>query len=659
MSRFCLLLACFLVLPLSAAEKRALTFEDFFTMKRISNPSLSPDGSAVLFRVRQADIESNKLNGAVYMADLKTGDIKLMADNAGSPVWRPDGGAIAYIHGGQIYINELDGSVSRQVTDVEAGASGPRFSPDGKWLLFVSTVSTKPPADHSGKLIENLLFRQWNSWVDGHRNHVFMIAADGSGEPRDLTPGDFDSPPLSLGSSHDYTFSPDGKKVAFVKNTDEMVAASTNNDIFEVDLATGKETRITTRRGGDTEPHYSPDGRYIAYVSMERPGFEADQKVIHLYDRKTGKHRPLKHQPDHSAGGLVWTPDSKTLYYVTRFQGARSIFKIGIDGGVERITKDLTDSNLSLAAGKLAFLRQSTTMPGEIFVMDLKTNELKQVTDLNGDKLAQFEMNDWEPFWFDSPNGAKVQGFLIRPPFFEEGRKYPMTFLIHGGPQGMWGNLWHFRWNAQMFAAEGNAVVMINPHGSKGYGQKFCDAVTRDWGGLPYQDLMKGLEVALERYPFIDGDRLSAAGASYGGYMINWIAAQEEHPFKAFVSHNGVFNMPSMAFATEELWFTEWEFGGTYMENPELYEKWSPHRLAKNFDTPMLVVHSEKDYRVPINQGIELFTAHRRQGIPTQWLYFPDEDHFVGKPHNARMWWRTVHGFINKHGNKSKKASGS
>lgn len=640
------------LLPLlsSAGEKRALDFETFFTMKRVSNAAIAPDGSGVLYRIRQAQIGENNYRAWIYHINLSDGVVRLMTpedQNAGSPTWRPDGKAFAYTSGGQVYVKHLDGSAAKKITNMKAGAGAPRWSWDGKHLLFVSTVKTKPDADHSGRVLDQLLFRHWNAWTDDHRSHVFMVPADGSKEPVDLTPGDFDTPPISLGSAHDYTFSPDGKHVAFVKNTDPMVAASTNNDIFEVDLETKKETRITTRKGSDFEPHYSPDGRYIAYVSMEREGFEADRHEVNLYDRKSGEHRRLEHG-DHSADGLVWSADSKHIYYQARVHGARSLFRIDLKGGSERLTEETYDGNISIAGDTLVFERQTTTMPTEIFAMDLKSKAVTQITQANTKVLGELEMNDWESFWFDSENGAKVQGFVIKPPHFEAGKKYPMTYLIHGGPQGMWGNLWHYRWNAQMFAAPGQVVVLVNPHGSKGYGQKFCDAVSRDWGGLPYRDLMKGVEVALERFDYIDGAQLSAAGASYGGYMINWIAGHK-HPFKALISHNGVFNMPSMAFATEELWFPEWEFGGTYMDNPELYEKWSPHHKAKDFFAPMLVIHSELDYRVPINQGIELFTAHQRRGITSQWLYFPDEDHFVNQPKNARMWWRTVHGWIKTH----------
>ncbi|PIE03447.1 MAG: dipeptidyl aminopeptidase [Acidobacteria bacterium] len=635
-----------------ASEKRALTFEDMFSMRRVSSGVISPDGTKALYRVSVANIDENKLCSRIVMVDLQTGETKPMTPagtNAGSPVWSPDGSFFLFSSGGQIHKKGFDGSACVALTEHPDGAGGPCLSRDGKQLLFASTVSTgkEKEFEHSGMLIDRLMFKHWNRWVFGQRNHLFLTSTDTLSEGKDVTPGDFDAPPLDLGSSHDYDFSPDGKEIAFVKNTDPMVAISTNNDVFIKNLQSGEETRITLGKGSDAEPHYSPDGKYIAYVSMKRAGFEADRKVVVLYDRAKKEHLYLSSKGDHSASGLVWQPDSRGLYYTANFQGGKSIYHVDLKGKIVQLTKGTYDYGLSLSSDgeKLLFHRQQTTQPTELFVMVTSTGKISQLTHENAAILNAIEMNPWESFWFKSPNGDPVQGFMIKPPFFDESKTYPLVFLIHGGPQGMWSNNFHYRWNSQLFAAPGYVVVMINPHGSKGYGQAFCDAVSRDWGGLPYEDLMTGLDVALDKYKFIDKNRMGAAGASYGGYMIAWIAGHTDS-FQALVCHNGVYNMASMAGATEELWFSEWEFGGDYYHHPELYEKWSPHHYAKNFKTPMLVVHSEKDYRVPVNQGMELFTAHQRQGVPSKWLYFPDEDHFVQKPLNAKMWWKTVHGWF-------------
>ena len=653
MFRINCLVICFSLMGLHASEKRALTFEDMFAMKRVSSGTISPDGTRALFTVKQATIEENVYSSRVYMLDFKSGDIKAMTPEekqCGSPVWAPDGRFFLFTMDDQIYKKAFDGSACIQVTADPNGAGGGILSPDGTRLVYAATISTEvdKPFAHSGKLIDSLFYKHWNRWVFGTRSHLFTIASDAiKGQGKDVTPGDFDVPPLDLGSSNDYEFSPDGKELAYVKNTDAMVAISTNNDIFLLDLESGVEKRLTSSKGCDASPHYSPDGHFIAYTAMARPGFEADCKVMTLYNRLTGEFSSLTGEGDLSISDMVWLQDSSGLLYTAEFQGGVSIFKVDLQGQITQLTQGTQDGGLSLDdQGKtLLFHRQKTTLPSELFTLDLESGKITQVTFLNQDVLDQIAMNEWESFWFESPNGDQVQGFMIKPPFFDAAKKYPMIYLIHGGPQGMWSNDFHYRWNSQLFAAPGYVVVLVNPHGSKGYGQKFCDAVTQDWGGLPYEDLMKGLDVALEKFSFIDAKRIGAAGASYGGYMVNWIAGHTDR-FKALVSHNGVYNVGSMAGATEEIWFSEWEFGGDYYEHPELYEKWSPHHFAKNFKTPTLVVHSEKDYRVPVNQGMELFTALQRRGVPSKWLYFPDEDHFVRKPLNAKMWWQTVHGWF-------------
>ncbi|MCB1043567.1 MAG: S9 family peptidase [Acidobacteria bacterium] len=632
-----------LALTLVFSGTRPMTFEDMFTMHRVSQVAVSPTSQHVLFRLQQADIEKNSYVNRIIWMDLATGKTRNMTPDGqshSSPVWRPDGKAYAYVSGGQIFINPLDGSAPYQVCTQSGG--GPVFSPDGKWLLFSGPVEGKGYGDHSGKRLESLMYRHWNEWTDQTKTHLFLVAASANGEAKDITPEANWVPPISLGTASDYQFSPDSREVVYVTNVDPVVAISTNNDLFTYQVDSGMTTKVTENGGVDAGPSYSPDGRYIAYESMARAGFEADQTVIWLYDRKQSTHTALSQSFADSAHELNWSKDSKQVYFTSEVQGARSIFSVDLKGTVTRLTEGAFDRlPVQNIQQQIVFLREETHYPAEVHLLDVKTKKVKKVSAFNDQRLAELDMQPWESFWFTATNGDKVQGFVVKPPGFDASRKYPMIYLIHGGPQGMWGNQFHYRWNAQMFAAPGYVAVLVNPHGSKGYGQPFCDAVSKDWGGLPYEDLMKGVDVACEQYPFIDKDRMGAAGASYGGYMVDWIAVHEHH-FKALVSHNGVYNLPSMYGATEELWFPEWEFGGTYYENPELYEKWSPHRYAAGLKAPTLVVHSELDYRVPLNQGMELFTALQRQGVPSQWLYFPDEDHFVSKPKNARMWWQSI-----------------
>jgi dipeptidyl aminopeptidase/acylaminoacyl peptidase len=649
-----LILLCSLSVWASTGQ-RALTFEDMFSMRRLGATAQSPQGTHMLFEVAQAHVSENKMSQQIFLLDLNKGTafpVTALSDNASEPAWHPDGQSFFFVKDGQIFQKFLNGRPEQQITTLSGGAWGPKVAPDGSFLLFCSTVSTLPekPYAHSGLLIDRLMFRHWNRWVFGERTHLFLQDLNKpEAEPVDLTPGEVDVPPLALGSAHDYDISPDSKEIVYVKNTDPVVAISTNNDIFVMNLGTREERRISISKGCDQEPHYSPDGQYIAYTSMAREGFEADRTVVTLFHRKNQTTTALSIQHDRSASDLAWHPSSQSLLYTAMDRGAQPLFSIDLKGNTLALTENAVDASPQFSPdGKtIYFRRQRSTMPWELF--QLQHNQpVKQLTQLNTERLKEIEMNPWESFWFDSENGARVQGFVIKPPFFDASRTYPMIYLIHGGPQGMWSNDFHYRWNSQLFAAPGYVVVLVNPHGSKGYGQAFCDAVSKDWGGLPYSDLMRGLDAALTEFPFIDGSRLGAAGASYGGFMINWILGHTDR-FSALVSHNGVFNQSSMAGATEELWFPLWEFGGSYYDHPEGYEQWSPHHFVNQFKTPTLVVHSEKDYRVPVNQGIELFTALQRRKVPSQWLYFPDEDHFVRKPLNAKLWWETVHHWFDKY----------
>ncbi len=406
----------------------------------------------------------------------------------------------------------------------------------------------------------------------------------------------------------------------------------------------GGARRITDNPGNDSQPLYSPDGKYIAYLQMARAGFEADQKQLILYDRSSGKRTHLTGQFDYSLNEVLWSPDSKIIYFNADDKSNESIFRLTVaTRRIETVLGKGYNHDLRMQAGgtSLIFSRESIGRPVEVCRIDADGKNLKQITAVNESRLGQLEMNPKEDFWFEGAGGTKVHGFLVKPPAFDASRKYPMIFLIHGGPQGQWGDQFHYRWNAQMFASRGYVAVLINPRGSTGYGQHFTDEISREWGGKPYEDLMLGLDYVLKTYPFVDGKRLAAAGASYGGYMINWIEGHTDR-FRCLVSHDGVFNPKSMYGTTEELWFPEWELGGTPYKNPELYEKWSPMAFVNQFKTPMLVVHGQMDFRLDVSEGFQLFTALQRLGIKSKMLYFPDEGHFVTKPANAELWYKTV-----------------
>lgn len=660
-----------------SGEKRALTVDDLWAMKRISGNVLSPDGNWIAFTVTQYNVEKNNSNRDLYMVSTKDGHLKRMTSNPGfdgAPAWRPDGKAIAFIStrdgSAQIYLLELSGGEAQKVSDVPTGVDGFQWSPDGKSFLFSSTVypnaknleesakwdEKRGNSKVQAQVIDKLLYRHWNHWRYGKYSHVFKMWVNG-GSIEEITPREFDTPPISLGSSHDFTFSPDGKEIAFVKNEDNMIAISTNNDIFI--SSNGMIKKVTENKANDNQPVYSPDGKYIAYHAMNRAGFEADQYDLIIYDQKTGEHKNLTKDFDLDVDEIIWAPKSDKIYFNSGKAGRVVIHSINIKNGkIEELVSTHINRGISVSPDgkKLYFLRQKTNLPYEIFSHDLKIKKAQQLTFMNKELLNRLDMNPIEDFWFESFDGHKVHGMLVKPPFFDESKKYPMVYLIHGGPQGMWSDDFHYRWNSQMFASPGYVVALVNFRGSKGYGQWFCDQVTKNWGGGPYKDLMEGITHLLANYSYIDENKISAAGASYGGFMINWIAGQAHtspaNKFKSLICHDGVYEQVSMYGATEELWFPEWEFGGTPFKNPELYDKWSPARFAKNFKIPTLVIHGQRDFRVPVTQGMQMFTALQRMGVPSKLLYYPDEDHFVTKPQNAKLWWKTVLGWIEEWNNK-------
>jgi len=645
------------------SEKRALTFEDFFSLKRIKNIVVSPDGKKLACEIKIPDFNNNDLQSDIFVFDMNSEILSQLTfndKNSSAPVWSPDGKNIYFNRDSQIWMKNLQTGETKQITNFIAGAASAVISSDGSKMLFKSSVypdceSVECQEKYflaaenqkaTGKIIDELLYRHWNSWRDSKYSHIFLAKPNGK-IIKDITPGAFDTPPISLGSSQDYVISPDGKEICFVRNTDKIVASSTNNDVYIYNIKNNKMSKISESMGNDNHPVYSPDGRYIAFRSMSRAGFEADKYRLFLYDRKTSKNQELLPDFQLSASSLVWNPSGTELYFTTDEEGCINLYSVRIkDRKLKPVLKNHYISKVQFFSDKeIVFLNQSASMPNEIFKMDVRKGQPIRISSINDDVLSHLELPSYEPFWFKGAKGERVQGFILKPPFFDASKKYPAIELIHGGPQGAWGDDFHFRWNYQMFSAPGYVVFMINFHGSRGYGQDFTDAVSRDWGGAPYEDIVLGTQYVLDNYSFIDKNRLAAAGASYGGFMVNWIAGHE-NPFKCLISHDGVYEQISMYGATEELWFPEWEFNGTPWEDDSLYEKWSPARMAGNFNTPMLVIHGELDYRVPYTQGLQLFSALQRQGVKSRLLFFPDEDHFVQKPHNAKLWWKTVHEWI-------------
>ncbi len=677
MTRAWLLAAAILLVPLAARgiEKRPLTVQDMWKMARVSDPQVSPDGRHVAFAVTYYSMKKNKGWSRIYV-DRVDEDVQatVFTNPQGAkdfhPRWSPDGKTIAFLStrtgAPQIWTIPAAGGEARQVTDLPTGVGGFAWSPDGKRFAFSSEVWPECGADAAclgkkvaesegpvqAKVIDGLLYRVWNAWHVGVRSHVFVVASDGKGAITELTPGEHDCPPVDLGSGHDFVWSPDGEEIALVMNVTEEPAWNTQNDVFTVPASGGQMKRISPGDGADAAPLYSPDGRYIAYLSMERPGFEADTHRLALYERETGKTTIVAPDMDLSISDFAWMPDSKAVVFYAPREGRYPIWKLTVPGGkLAKIHGEHvnTDVRVTPDGKSLVFAQQAVNKPTDLWRLSLgKKASPVRLTWFNSQLLDELDMNPVEEFWFDGAKGEKVHALLLKPPGFDASKKYPTVFLLHGGPQGMWSDSFHYRWNAEMFAAPGWVVVMINFHGSSGYGQQFCDDVTQHWGDWPYEDVMKGVDHAVATYPFVDGDRLGAAGASYGGYMANWIVAHSDR-FDAMVSHAGVYDLRSMYGATEELWFPEWEYDGTPWENPEMYEKFSPSFHIQNAKTPTLVTAGAGDFRVPITQSLQMFTALQRLGVDSKLVYFPDEDHFVRKPKNAELWWGEVLGWLGDH----------
>jgi dipeptidyl aminopeptidase/acylaminoacyl peptidase len=545
---------------------------------------------------------------------------------------------------------------------LSTGAALVKWSPDGKLLAFTSSVypdckdeacNKRRDEEHEkskvkARIYDRLLFRHWNHWSEGKRSHLFVVPADGSLPPRDLTAGaDYDVPPDERGGAEDINFSSDSKEIAFVAVRDKMEAISTNGDVCVVPTSGGDMKCLTTNPGFDGNPVYSPNGRFIVYRAQMVAGYESDRWRAMLYDRSTGAHQNLTERFDRSVERLAWSSDSQTIYFFAEDEMLQPIYSVAARAGAEpkMIVRDGFNDAISLTSDgrTMAFTRSSLTQPAEVFVAASDGTGVRQLTHQNDARMAAFSLGVPESFWFESTDRVRVQAMLVKPPSMEASRKYPLLVKLHGGPQTMAGHSWGYRWNEQVFAAAGYAVLLINRRGSTGYGQKFTDDIADDWGGKAYDDVMKGVDAALAKYPFLDGNRIAAAGGSYGGYMANWIATHTGR-FKAIISHAGVYDKWAMYGSTEELWFEEHDMKGTPWANSESYRKWSPLTYADGlakYKTPTLVITGEQDYRVPYTQSLEMYTALQRQGVPSKLVVFPDEGHRINKPQNAQLWYAT------------------
>jgi dipeptidyl aminopeptidase/acylaminoacyl peptidase len=725
--------------PTMPSAKRPMTFEDMMAMKRLGDTAVSPDGKWLAYAVTTVDLDQNTKTMELWLqaisgaSDRSSGPFKLGVGQPGDSgvQFAPDGKRILWVSGRdggqQVWIADFDtatGATSnaKKLTAIATEADNAKWSPDSKSIVLTSAVypdcaaisaadfatGNQCNADRDKALATSpvkaqiwtqLLYRHWNHYTGEKRSHLFLVLVDGSGM-RDLTPGDVhDVPPFSLeGSGCGCDFSPDAKELAFTENPDPVPAISTSVQVFTLDLTNpaAKPVKVSTSAGGNFDPAYSPDGKWLAWRSEARAGYESDKFRLFVYDRAAKTIRDLLPKFDRWVDEFAWAEDSRRIYFVSEDFGEAPMFRIDLPEAppiqltaagefsnihvlpddsivVAGMMVDSPGEIFHLHSDQVAPLRMpNQAPPGRVLIPTNFTSERvgsvgelawdsarERITHLNDTLLSQLDLPKMESFWFTAADKTKLQGFIIRPPGFDPSKKYPLKFLIHGGPQGNWGDDWSYRWNAELFAANGYVVVMINPRGSTGYGQAIVDGVNGDWGGKPFTDLMEGLDYAEQHYPFIDKDRECALGASYGGYMANWVLGHTNR-FKCIVSHDGMFDAESAFGSTEEDWFNIWEFkfpntqgghpwdyyGKPDAENP--YRKWSPSLYAKNFKTPTLVVHGQLDYRLDVSEGFQLFDTLQMLGVPSKMLYFPDEGHWVLKPQNSQLWWKTVNDWVDE-----------
>ncbi|MCS3745941.1 dipeptidyl aminopeptidase/acylaminoacyl peptidase [Xanthomonas arboricola] len=700
--RHAVLPLCLLAVLPTLAAARGFDVRDMVALDRVSSPTLSPDGSVVLFAKRQAKTANGKPATGLWVRNLRTRDLsppkRLTPEgwNVNSPALSPDGKTAYFLSSKsgsqQLYAQPLAGGTPQQLTAFAVDVDSYKLSPDGKRIAFSAGVfqdcgsdlectkkklASVKNAKASGVVYDQLFVRHWDTWNDGRRNTLFVSELPATGAKPVVGASAIsatlagDAPSKPFGGNDDYTWSPDGSSVvasvripqphgpeagknakAAAKSTGNDEPWQTNFDLYRLDAA-GKAAPVNLTAANpawDAGPVFSADGKTLYYRAMKRPGFEADRFGLMAMDVASGKTREIAPKWDRSAGEIVLADDGSSIYTSADDLGEHPLFKIDIASG--EATKLVGEGSVhapTLAGSTLAFTRNSLKSGDQVFVSDVQGQGLRAITQSAGELLPDVQFGDYEQFQFKGWNNDTVHGYVVKPYNYQEGKTYPVAFLIHGGPQGSFGNGWSNRWNPQTYAGQGYAVVMIDFHGSTGYGQDFTDAISQHWGDRPLEDLQKGWSAAQKQYGFLNGDKACALGASYGGYMVYWMAGNWNQPWKCLVDHDGVFDNRTMGYATEELWFSEWENGGTPWQNPAGYEKFNPVLHVDKWKVPMLVIHGQQDFRIPVEQGLAAFTALQRKGIDSKFLYFPDENHWVLKPDNSVLWHDTVNAWLKQH----------
>jgi dipeptidyl aminopeptidase/acylaminoacyl peptidase len=661
------------------AEMRPFTVDDMVRLKRLTDPQVSPDGHYVAFVLRETDMEANKGRTDVWLLDLtqkNEGPRRLTTHEANdfSPRWAPDSRTLYFLSARsgqtQVWRLSLSGGEATRVTDYPLDIGALKVSPTGDRIAVTMEVlpdcaelrctkdklAAREKNKATGRLFDHLFIRHWDAWSNGTRSHLFSarINADGKADtPLDLSKSlDADVPAKPFGGDEELAFSPDGSTLVFsARIAGRTEPWSTNFDLFQVPVDHAAQPRNLTEanHAWDTQPVFLKNGD-LAYLAMDRPTFEADRFHVVIRDAKTGVARPLTQSWDRSVSRLGITPDGKRLLATAEDTGQTALFWIDPTNGTpHKIVGTGHVGDFAATKDALVYAWESLGGPADLYTVSTGGGTPKRLTKVNEELLGRRRLSEFEQFNFKGWNDETVYGYVVKPYGFEQGKRYPVAFLVHGGPQGSFGNSWSYRWNPEAFAGAGYAVVMIDFHGSTGYGQKFTDSISRDWGGKPLVDLQKGLEAAIGRYPWLDGERACALGGSYGGFMMNWIEGNWPDRFRCIVNHDGVFDQRMMYYSTEELWFAEWENGGPQYENPQGYEQFNPVNFVSRWHTPMLVVHGEQDFRIPYDQGIAAFTALQRRGIESKFLDFPNENHWVLQPADSVEWYQTVLGWLDAH----------
>ncbi|MDL5364933.1 S9 family peptidase [Xanthomonas sp. NCPPB 2654] len=687
--RYALLPLCLLPALPALAATRGFDVRDMVALDRVSSPLLTPDGGTVIFAKRQMDKATDKASTGLWLRNLRTRDAappkRLTPDgwNVNSPELSVDGKTVYFLSAKsgrqQLYAMPLAGGAPRQLTDLALDVDSYHVAPQGDRVAFSAGVfqdcgsdlactqkrldATKN-AKASGVVFDQLFVRHWDTWNDGRRNSLFVAPLPTGAKAKPVVgasaisgtlAGDIPSKPF--GGGEDYTWAPDGQSlVASVRLAGREEPWSTNFDLYRLDAA-GKTAPVNLTAANpawDAGPVFSADGKTLFYRAMQRPGFEADRFGLMAMDLASGKTREIAPQWDRSADSIQVSADGKTLYVPAQEMGQHPLFEIDVaDGGVSQMVGGNSVAEFDIKGGTLAVMTNSLQTGNQLFtapiMQEAGATEMRAITPSAGEMLPDVKFGEAEQFSFKGWNNDTVHGYVVKPWNYQEGKTYPVAFLIHGGPQGSFGNGWSNRWNPQTYAGQGYAVVMIDFHGSTGYGQAFTDAISQHWGDRPLEDLQKGWAAAQKQFKFLNGDKACALGASYGGFMVNWIAGNWNSPFKCLVNHDGVFDQRMMGYATEELWFTEWEQGGTPYQKASNYEKFNPVNHVADWKKPMLIVHGQLDFRIPVEQGLAAFSAAQRQGIESKFLYFPDENHWVLKPQNSILWHDTVNGWLKQH----------